>query len=61
MKVTGLVVTLFDQFDQLERSCCDVINIIYSIHILNVTGEVTCECEEHCRFYDQKNDFQERK
>ncbi len=48
------------QFDKSEKSCGHGINIIHSIHIFNVTEEVTCECEQHCRFYDQKKDFQER-
>ncbi len=57
---TGLVVTR--QFDKSEKSCGHVINIIHSIHIFNVTGEVACECEQHCRFYDQKKkDFRDRK
>ncbi len=48
------------QFDKSEKSCVHVVNFIHFIHIFNVTEEVACECEQHCTFYDQKTDFQER-
>jgi len=36
-----------------EKSCGDVINIMHSHHLFELTGEVSCYSEQNCTFYVQ--------